>query len=366
MLRVSPALSESPTWHVESQQMHESSHLLIIFRRIALAAACLAFVVIVLGAWVRLSAAGLGCPDWPGCYGHLTASEAAQNAESIAAAFPERPFEYAKAHKEMVHRYFASTLGLIILVLAGLALANRKHPGQPIALPLFLVGLVIFQGLLGMWTVTLLLKPLIVVLHLLGGLSTLALLTWLAVSPTRGHDVRVGPSDSNRVRTFAITGLGVLFAQIALGGWTSSNYAALACPDFPTCQNSYWPQMDFKEGFVLWRGLGIDYEGGVLDHPARVAVHVTHRIGALIAAIVLALTSIAALRHREPSEGPIRQAGVILGVLLLVQLLVGPFMVIRALPLSLATLHNAMAALLVIATIRLIRLASRERLRASS
>ena len=146
------------------------------FRRIALAAAALALVVIVMGAWVRLSAAGLGCPDWPGCYGHFTAGEAGRNVDAVNAAFPERPFEYHKAVKEMVHRYAASTLGFMILVLAGLAIANRRDPAQPVALPLALVALVIFQGLLGMWTVTLLLKPLIVVLHLLGGLATFSLL----------------------------------------------------------------------------------------------------------------------------------------------------------------------------------------------
>ena len=145
---------------------------LLWFRRLALAAAALALVVIVMGAWVRLSAAGLGCPDWPGCYGHLTAGDAERNLDAANAAFPERPFEYHKAVKEMVHRYFASTLGFLILVLAGLAIANRNDPAQPVALPVALVGLVIFQGLLGMWTVTLLLKPLIVVLHLLGGLAT--------------------------------------------------------------------------------------------------------------------------------------------------------------------------------------------------
>ncbi len=158
---------------------------LLLFRRLALAGVLLALVVVVLGAWVRLSAAGLGCPDWPGCYGHLSAGSAAENVDAVNQAFPHRPFEYHKAIKEMVHRYFASGLGFLILVLAGLAISNRKDPEQPVALPLALVALVIFQGLLGMWTVTLLLKPLIVVLHLIGGLSTLSLLGWLAMSPSK-------------------------------------------------------------------------------------------------------------------------------------------------------------------------------------
>jgi heme a synthase len=323
---------------------------LTLFRRLALAGVFLAFGVVVLGAWVRLSAAGLGCPDWPGCYGHLTVDEAARNAAAINEAFPHRPFEYHKAIKEMVHRYFASGLGLLIMALAGIAFANRGDPRQPVALPIALVALVILQGLLGMWTVTLLLKPLIVVLHLLGGLATLSLLAWLAW----GHSAN--PSEMRHVpllRRTAAAALIVLALQIALGGWTSSNYAALACPDFPTCQNSYWPQMDAKDAFILWRGLGIDYEGGVLDHPARVAIHFVHRLGAVVAALMLGFASIVAMRL-GPTRG-VRIAGALLGAVLVCQLILGPIMVIRALPLALATAHNAVAALLLLAAIALNR-----------
>jgi cytochrome c oxidase assembly protein subunit 15 len=323
------------------------------FRRLAVLGAVLAFFVIVLGAWVRLSAAGLGCPDWPGCYGHLTVDQASRNLESIAQTFPQRPFEYHKALKEMVHRYFASGLGLVIMVLAGLAIANRNDPEQPVALPVALVGLVILQGLLGMWTVTLLLKPLIVVLHLLGGLTTFSLLVWLALpKPQRS----AAPADEQRLRSLrrlGVVALVVLGLQIALGGWTSSNYSALACPDFPTCQNSYWPHMDVKDAFVLWRGLGIDYEGGVLDHPARVAIHFFHRLGAIAAALVLGILA-ACAATRSPTRG-IRTAGTILGAVLVAQLILGPLMVIRALPLPLATAHNAVAALLLFATLFLNR-----------
>ena len=325
------------------------------FRRLAFLGACLALIVIVLGAWVRLSAAGLGCPDWPGCYGHLTVQSAARNIDAITSAFPERPFEYAKAHKEMVHRYFASTLGLTILVIAGIAIANRKDPAQPVALPIALVALVIFQGLLGMWTVTLLLKPLIVVLHLLGGLSTLALLTWLAYRPKIAPaDAPASPESIDRakgLRNLAFTGLAVLILQITLGGWTSSNYAALACPDFPRCQNAWWPEMDAADAFVLWRGLGIDYEGGVLQHPARVAIHFTHRLGAIAAALVLG--ALAVLAWRRSDRRSIRTGALVLGLLLILQLVLGPLMVMRGLPLALATAHNAVAAFLVIASLRL-------------
>lgn len=321
-----------------------------LFRRLALAGVVLAFGVVVLGAWVRLSAAGLGCPDWPGCYGHLSVDGAARNVDAINEAFPHRPFEYHKAIKEMVHRYFASSLGLLILALAGLAIANRRDPQQPLVLPIVLVGLVILQGLLGMWTVTLLLKPLIVVLHLLGGLATLSLLAWLAW----GH-ASSAPEMRNVLilRKVAAAALVVLALQIALGGWTSSNYAALACPDFPTCQNSLWPHMDMKDAFVLWRGLGIDYEGGVLDHPARVAIHFVHRLGAVLAALMLGFASIAAIR-RGPTRA-VRIAGAVLGVVLVCQLILGPLMVMRALPLALATAHNAVAALLLLAVVALNR-----------
>jgi cytochrome c oxidase assembly protein subunit 15 len=323
---------------------------LVLFRRLALAGVLLALVVVVLGAWVRLSAAGLGCPDWPGCYGHLTVDQAAQNVDAINEAFPHRPFEYHKAIKEMVHRYFASGLGLLILVLAGLAIANRKDPNQPVGLPLALVALVIFQGLLGMWTVTLLLKPLIVVLHLLGGLTTLSLLAWLAIDPERRTRVK----EETGIRRLALIGLIVLGLQIALGGWTSSNYAALACPDFPTCQNVAWPHMDIKDAFVLWRGLGIDYEGGVLDHPARVAIHFTHRLGALLTALMLGLLAIQAWRKGRNTS--VKIAGAVLGAILIMQLIVGPLMVVRALPLALATAHNGVAALLLLSVVRLNRL----------
>jgi cytochrome c oxidase assembly protein subunit 15 len=319
-----------------------------LFRRLALAGVVLTFAVVVLGAWVRLSDAGLGCPDWPGCYGHLSVDDAASNVAVINEAFPHRPFEYHKAIKEMVHRYFASTLGLLIVALAGLAIANRRDPQQPVVLPIALVALVIFQGLLGMWTVTLLLKPLIVVLHLLGGLATLSLLAWLAfASAAGGTETRNVPL----LKRITVAALAVLALQIALGGWTSSNYAALACPDFPTCQNSLWPEMDVKGAFILWRGLGIDYEGGVLDHPARVAIHFAHRLGAVLAALVLGLASIAAIRL-GPTRG-IRIAGAVLGVVLVCQLILGPVMVVRALPLTLATAHNGVAALLLLAVVAL-------------
>ena len=322
---------------------------LTLFRRLCLLATLVALCVIVMGAWVRLSHAGLGCPDWPGCYGHLTVEDAVENAAHANAAFPERPLEPEKALKEMIHRYFASGLGLLILAIAVLAWLNRRDPAQPMRLPGLLVALVVFQGLLGMWTVTLLVKPLIVTAHLVGGLTTMSLAWWLALGTGR----TAGPPAEPGLRRLAVAGLVVLALQIMLGGWVSTNYAALACPDFPTCQRSFWPDMDFRDAFILWRGLGIDYEGGVLDHPARVAIHFVHRIGAVVTALVLGLLAFRALRAGQSRA--VRLAGGALAALLCVQWTIGPVMVLKALPLPLATAHNGVAALLVLAVVALLR-----------
>ncbi|MGC3981195.1 MAG: COX15/CtaA family protein [Steroidobacteraceae bacterium] len=323
---------------------------LTLFRRLSLFGALLALCVVVLGAWVRLNDAGLGCPDWPGCYGHVSAADAEQNLDVAQQRYPDRRFEYSKAVKEMTHRYVASTLGLVILVLAGMAYANRREPNQPVKLPLLLVPLVILQGLLGMWTVTLLLKPLIVVLHLIGGLTTMSLLAWQSMRVDRS----TRPAAERNLRKFALIGLIVLGIQIFLGGWTSTNYAAVSCPDFPTCQASYWPDMDAKDAFVLWRGLGIDYEGGVLNHPARVAIHFFHRVGALTTAIVLGF--VAFLAWTRAQTRAVQFAGLMVGVVLLVQLILGPMMVIKGFPLWMATAHNGVAALLLLSVVRLNRL----------
>jgi cytochrome c oxidase assembly protein subunit 15 len=321
-----------------------------LFRRLSMFGAMLALCVVVLGAWVRLNDAGLGCPDWPGCYGHLSAGNAEQNLNEAQQRFPDRRFEYSKAVKEMIHRYFASTLGLIIVFLAVLAFINRNDANQPVILPLLLVPLVLLQGLLGMWTVTLLLKPLIVTLHLIGGLTTMSLLAWQSMRVDRS----TRPAVERNIRKLALIGLIVLAVQIFLGGWTSTNYAAVSCPDFPTCQASYWPQMDAQDAFVLWRGLGIDYEGGVLNHPARVAIHFTHRIGAVVTALVLGL--VAFLAWTRAQTRAVQFAGLLVGLALIAQIILGPTMVLRGFPLWMATAHNGVAALLLLSVVRLNRL----------
>ena len=311
------------------------------FQRIARLAFVTCLIVVVMGAWVRLTDAGLGCPDWPGCYGQLLVP----SDPAAAADYPERPLEVGKAWREMIHRYAASGLGLLIVIMAALAWRNRVDPRQPFALPLALVALVVFQGMLGMWTVTLLLKPTIVMLHLLGGMTTLALLFWLA------RPVPTGPQHPE-IRLFAGIGLAVLALQIALGGWVSTNYAALACPDFPTCQTQWWPTMDFQNGFKPWHGLGIDYEGGILDNASRVAIHVTHRIGAVVTALVLGL-----LAWRAWREPGLERAARYVAAALVAQLAIGVAIVLNQLPLSLAVAHNAVAALLLISVVNLNRAA---------
>ena len=301
------------------------------FDRLLLATALLALVVVVLGAFVRLSDAGLGCPDWPGCYGHLTVphSEAAQQ------AYPARPLEAHKAWKEMVHRYFAGTLGLLIAVVCFTAWRGRGRLATAPAVPTLLLALVAFQAALGMWTVTLLLKPVIVSLHLLGGMATLALLVWMA-------SARWLPAakDSLRLRPWALLGLAVLGCQIALGGWTSSNYAALACTDFPSCHGSWWPSMDFASAFHLVRELGMNADGSQLSQEALTAIHVSHRLGALAVFVYLGWLGSKLLN----APGMRAPAGVLLG-LLLVQVALGISNIVFSLPLPIAVAHNAGAAL---------------------
>jgi heme a synthase len=332
-------------------------------RRLAAAGVLLCFAVVVLGAYVRLSAAGLGCPDWPGCYGHLSPIGAEQSAGG--AAYASRPLEPGKAWREMTHRYAAGALGTVIVLIAALAIGARRRSGASVPFALVLLGTVIVQALLGMLTVTWQLKPLVVTLHLALGMTTLALLWWLRLSlPGSPWSVTARHSPARAVsgggagglagaRRLMQLALGALALQILLGGWTSSNYAAAACPDLPTCQNAWWPHADFRDAFVLWRAPGIDYEGGVLAAPARIAIHLTHRLGALLASAMLILAAAAVLRRRGLS-GAWTRAWAVLGALAL-QLLIGTSMVLKGFPLWLATAHTAGAALLLLAAVALLR-----------
>jgi cytochrome c oxidase assembly protein subunit 15 len=313
-----------------------------MYRRLALFTACLAFVVVAFGAYVRLMDAGLGCPDWPGCYGEITPEHAAIDiAKAVAAqGGTEGPVSLPKAWKEMIHRYLAGTLGLLIATLAVWSWRSRSERyARPLATAL--VGLVMLQAALGMWTVTLLLKPVIVSLHLLGGMATLALLTWLALK-TRYAGERHVLESGDALRPWAALGLVILVCQIALGGWVSTNYDALACIDFPMCHGAWMPpDMDFRHGFQLVRELGRTASGTHLAYGALTAIHWTHRVGALVTFLYLGSLGIALARTRGYGV-----LGALLLAALCAQVTLGITNILAGLPLPVAVAHNAVAALL--------------------
>ena len=367
------------------------------FHRIAWLAVALALCVIVFGAFVRLSNAGLSCPDWPTCYGQAAWPSVAQDAADHAAT-AIRPVEPHKAWREQIHRHLAATLGMLVLVLALVAARRRRFGIAQIAvaaalvgasIPLYMQGqhgvaavlaaageavlliaalrwsnldlaraaaitlaVIVFQALLGMWTVTWLLKPIVVMGHLLGGLLTFSLLTWMA---WRATDLPIQLAEVGKLRILVLIGLVLLGVQIALGGWTSANYAALACgTDFPKCVDQWWPAHDFREAFVLWRGAlighaGVDYEGGVLSGEARIAIQLAHRMMAMVVVGHLLVIGIRLLR----TPG-MRSWGSLLTALLVAQVALGILNVKLALPLPIAVAHNAGAALLLFVLVSLL------------
>ena len=315
-----------------------------LYRALLLTATLLALGVISLGAYVRLSDAGLGCPDWPGCYGHLLGVPDTAHEHSLAQqAFPDSPVETHKAWKEMTHRYFAGTLGLLIVAIAVLAWGQRRTPGESNQSPWIatgLIGIVGLQALLGMWTVTLLLRPVVVTAHLLGGMTTLALLVWLLLSS--GRTVKAeGRGRTGSLRFHAMLALLAVVAQIALGGWVSSNYAALICNDFPTCLGTWVPEMDFAAAFSLHRELGRMGTGDFLPGTALVAIQWSHRIGALVVAAIAG--TLAWRLWRSTARRP---WGIWLGLSLTAQIALGIANVLLFLPLHLAVAHNLGAAVL--------------------
>lgn len=354
------------------------------FHRIAWLAVALALCVIVFGAFVRLSNAGLSCPDWPTCYGRATWPTVIAEVNHPT-ALDVRPLEVSKAWREQVHRHAAAVLGALVLLLALFAARRRRFGIAQILLaaglisvgiPLYMRGmhdaaiacavlgeiilliaalrwnnddlsrvatftlmLIVFQALLGMWTVTMLLKPVIVMGHLLGGMATFSMLTWMAWRAT-GSPVRI--AGVNAMRGWLVGAVVVVGIQIALGGWVSANYAALACGnDFPTCVGRWVPPHDFREGFVLWRGVGVDYEGGVLDGASRIAIQLAHRMMAVVVFVYLLWMALKLIR----TPG-LWLTGIVLGVLMLAQVGLGIANVVLGLPLWTAVLHNGGAALL--------------------
>ena len=316
-----------------------------MFRKLVWFAVIYTFVVVVVGAYVRLSDAGLGCPDWPGCYGELTPHLAQ---DDIAKAVEDQggthgPVSLGKAWKEMFHRYIAGGLGLVILAIAVTAWLRRRELRQSPLLATSLLVLVMFQAALGMWTVTLLLKPVIVTLHLLGGLATLALLAWLGL---RQETFKPVPAAAMRLRPWALLTLLIVIAQIMLGGWVSTNYAALACVDFPTCHGQWLPEMDFHHGFQLMRELGMTAAGTHLSYDAITAIHWTHRVGAAVTFLYAGGFALVLLR----TAGLAGYGAVLLAVLLL-QVALGIANVVAGLPLAVAAAHNAGAAILLVTAV---------------
>lgn len=388
-------------------------------RTLAWVACVFAFCVIVFGSFVRLSNAGLSCPDWPTCYGRVTWPVKPAAVAKADQAFPKRPVETHRAWREQVHRFLAGTLGLLVLAeaLAATLLSKRRLALVIAAVVLIGVGIplymakdyvassavaaagealllgvtifwraegwrriavlalavVCFQALLGMWTVTWLLLPLVVTGHLLGGMLTFALLAWLAcLLQNRGQSgVSTGRSDplnhsakhdsdpgfagfasAPRLHTAAVVALVLLACQIFLGGWTSTNYAALACgiggSAFPQCLAQWWPAMDFHQAFILWRHIGVDFQGGILDASARTAIQMVHRLGAVVVFVYVLW-----LAHRTGRAG-MRWHGTALAVLLLAQVALGISNVTLGLPLWIAVAHTGGAALLLFALVGLL------------
>lgn len=318
---------------------------------LALFATLLAFIVIMLGAYTRLKDAGLGCPDWPGCYGQLTVPHTQQELMEATQMFPAEPVEATKAWAEMVHRYFAGTLGLFILALAVWAVVRRAKGivQQPIVIPVLLVALVIFQAALGMWTVTLKLLPLVVMGHLLGGMTLAALLWALTLLSSQWFR----PTENyNRLKPWALVGLIIVGLQIFLGGWTTANYASLACAGFPFCNGNLIPPLELQHAFNFFSPIGANYQGGVLDMTARVTIQVMHRFGGFIVFLYVGGLALYLLFSQATRE--LRGTAIAMLIILLAQLTLGILNVVLMLPLPVAVAHNGGAVLLLLAVVTLV------------
>tara|TARA_R110002153_G_scaffold68547_5_gene181974 strand:+ start:47230 stop:48207 length:978 start_codon:yes stop_codon:yes gene_type:complete len=311
-------------------------------KKLVLLSLFVAMVVIILGAYTRLTDAGLGCPDWPGCYGHLSFSKTTENIEIAQQAFPDRPFEEHKAWNEMIHRYFASGLGFLILVIF-INSIFRKAYNKPVKLPLFLVFLVCFQGALGMWTVTLNLLPIVVMGHLLGGFTVLSclFLLYLRLTPYR---IPGGDAGMRRFGIYSILGMIILTGQIALGGWTSANYAALACTELPICEGVWYERLDFGGAFSI--PVADNYEFGAHDYNERMTMHIVHRIGALVTFLYLCWLGIRL--YAAANSNLIKKLSALMVLILGVQVILGVSNVVFSLPVVIAVMHNATAACLML------------------
>lgn len=316
-------------------------------RKLAWVTAFLTLDLIMFGAFTRLTDSGLGCPDWPGCYGHSNPLSADVEIRAAETALPSGPVTVAKAWIEMAHRYLAMAVGFLIVVLvvsAALRWQRRRdaRSARLAGFALVVLAMVCLQGAFGAWTVTMKLQPIIVTAHLLGGLTLLALLVWLGLLESRAAGDAAPAVAAAPLRRWAAAGLVLLAIQVALGGWVSSNYAVMACPDFPLCQGSWKPDMDFAHGFTLWRDLGHTGSGDVIGFQALVAIHWVHRLAAVPVLLVLAV-----LAWRARRIAATERLAAWLGALLVLQVVTGLSNIVLQWPLALAVLHNGGAAMMV-------------------
>lgn len=312
-----------------------------LYKNLVLISAILALCVVSLGAYVRLTDAGLGCPDWPGCYGTLTVPQSEAAIQHAQNNFPDQKVEVGKAWREMAHRYLAGTLGVLVLALALVSWTIKREIKNSPWLNITLLVVILFQAMLGMWTVTMLLKPAIVTAHLIGGMTTLALLVWIAHRHWGYSSDTILKSD--RLKLAVRISLFIIGLQIFLGGWTSTNYAALACTDFPTCHGSFWPAMDFKDAFTMVRDLGESAVGHPISLETLTAIQWSHRIGALVTFLYLFIVSIKLMGYWQ-----LKRLSWLLLATLITQVLIGVGNLLMHLPLVLAVAHNFTAAVLLV------------------
>ena len=314
-----------------------------MFRSITLFSLILAFTVIILGAYVRLSDAGLGCPDWPGCYGKAMVSNNAEFAEQAKQSFPDSSLDVAKAWKEMGHRYVAGVLSIFVLVLNILAWREKSFRTAAITSSLALLVLIGLQAALGMWTVKLKVMPIIVTGHLLMGLLSFWLIFWMFLRSKKGISRSYDLSGVSK--SLLLVAMLVLFVQIFLGGWVSTNKAALACIDFPRCYGSWWPEVNYSNALNVFDGLITGYQG-TLSYNGQIAIHWLHRVGAALTMLILSVVTLITIFRKKPE--PVRNGGMVLAILLLIQIGLGIANITLGLPMWAAVMHNGFAALLML------------------
>jgi len=308
----------------------------------------LTFIVVMLGAYTRLADAGLGCPDWPGCYGQLTVPSEQHEIALAQSLYPSLTVEADKAWLEMIHRYFAGTLGLVVFTISIIGIKTRQMP-IPLAMAVSVV--VVFQALLGMWTVTMMLMPIVVMGHLLGGFTLFCLLALTYWNLQSRQESMQGKHYTTRssLRLLATISLILVVVQIALGGWTSSNYAALMCTTLPICQGDWTSYLDFGRAFELIQPKRESYEFGTLDYGARMTIHITHRIGAVVVTLFVCALAFMLLAEKTQAYNKIAKG---LLVMLALQIALGIGNVLLSLPLIIAVAHNLGAALLLLIVLR--------------